>query len=179
MTGAEGPGGQVRGGQVRGGQVRVRPMRWWDIEAVEPIERDLFGAGAWSVETFWSELAQVASRSYLLVEDGAGNPVGFGGVGVNGAEADVYTLAIARAAQRRGWGALLLHELVGIAAARGATSLMLEVRAGNAAAIELYRRFGFERIAVRRGYYQPDGEDAWIMRLRPLAGPRSGQGAYL
>jgi hypothetical protein len=32
---------------------------------------------------------------------------------------------------------------------------------------------------VRRGYYQPDGEDAWIMRLRPLAGTGSGRGTYL
>ena len=83
-------------------------------------------------------------------------------------EADVFTVAVARRWQRRGLGALLVRELIAGAAERGATSLLLEVRAGNTAAVDLYRRHGFERIAVRRGYYQPEDEDAWIMRLRPL-----------
>lgn len=154
-------------------------MRWWDIESLEPIERDLFGASSWSVETFWTELAQVATRSYLVVEGDAGAAVGFGGVSVNGSEADVHTIAISRSTQRRGLGARLLGALIDVAAERDAKSLVLEVRAGNVAAIELYRRFGFERIAVRRGYYQPDGEDAWIMRLRPLERRATGQGTYL
>ena len=50
----------------------------------------------------------------------------------------------------------------------GATSLLLEVRADNAPAIALYERHGFDRIAVRRRYYQPGDVDAWVMRLRPL-----------
>lgn len=163
--------------------VSVRAMRWWDVEPVAELERDLFGASAWSPETFWSELAQ-PSRHYLVAQDGvaqdgAGRIVGYGGIGVNGAEADVFTLAVARAAQRRGLGARLLRELIARSAERGATSLMLEVRAGNAAAIGLYRRHGFERIAVRRGYYQPENEDAWVMRLRPLTRVAAGQGTYL
>jgi ribosomal-protein-alanine N-acetyltransferase len=47
---------------------------------------------------------------------------------------------------------------------------VLEVRADNEPAIALYRREGFERIAVRRRYYEPEGVDAWIMRRRPLPG---------
>jgi ribosomal-protein-alanine N-acetyltransferase len=167
----------------------LRPLRWWDIDAVLPIERALFGAGAWSPETFWSELAQTATRWYVVAQDGAGPDgagpdgegrlLGYAGLSVTGAEADVHTLAVAGSAQRRGVGTALLRALVDEAAARGARSLVLEVRAGNQAAIELYRRHGFERIAVRRGYYQPEGEDAWIMRLRPIVGPVAGAGPSL
>ena len=166
------------GGEPMTAEVSVRPMRWWDVAAVAELERDLFGASAWSAETFWSELAQ-PSRHYLVGQDGAGGIVGYGGIGVNGAEADVFTLAVARTAQRRGLGARLLRELIARSVERGATSLLLEVRAGNEAAIELYRRNGFERIAVRRGYYQPENEDAWIMRLRPLTRLAANQGTYL
>ena len=42
---------------------------------------------------------------------------------------------------------------------------MLEVRADNAPALALYERNGFERLALRRGYYGP-GADAVVMRRR-------------
>lgn len=170
--------------------VVVRAMRWWDVEPVAELERDLFGASAWSPETFWSELAQ-PSRAYLVAQEAAeqsagqasetpaGRVLGYAGIGVNGAEADVFTLAVARCAQGRGLGGRLLRALIAHGAERGATSLLLEVRAGNAPAIGLYQRHGFERIAVRRGYYQPENEDAWIMRLRPLTRVTAGQGTYL
>jgi ribosomal-protein-alanine N-acetyltransferase len=44
------------------------------------------------------------------------------------------------------------------------------VRADNARAQELYRRFGFVAIGVRRGYYQPSGTDAVVMALHDVAG---------
>jgi ribosomal-protein-alanine N-acetyltransferase len=49
----------------------------------------------------------------------------------------------------------------------GARSLMLEVRPSNDAALRLYKRYGFERIGVRPGYYPAVGgrEDAVVMRV--------------
>jgi ribosomal-protein-alanine N-acetyltransferase len=170
----------------------LRPLRWWDVAGVVPLERELFGATAWSPEVFWAELAQERTRWYVVAQDvaevaadgagdGGGPLLGYAGLLHNGAEADVQTLAVAPAARRRGIGALLLRSLLAEAARCGCTSVMLEVRADNAAAIALYERFGFERISVRRGYY-PGGVDAWVMRLRPL--PRevgevpAGSGAH-
>ena len=48
-----------------------------------------------------------------------------------------------------------------------AGEVLLEVRADNDAAARLYALFGFDRIGVRRGYYQPGRVDAVVMRLRP------------
>jgi len=79
-------------------------------------------------------------------------------------EADVQTVAVAPAAQGRGVGARLLGALLERAVEQGARRVTLEVRADNAVAIALYRRHGFARVAVRRGYYQPEGADAWIMQ---------------
>lgn len=150
---------------------RLRPMRWWDIAELHPAEERLFGATAWSVETFWAELGQVDTRWYVVAEDGQGRRLGYAGLMVTGSEADVQTIAVLPEAQGRGVGGLLLRALIEQAAARGATALLLEVRADNASAIALYQRHGFERIAVRRRYYQPGDIDAWVMRRRPLPRP--------
>jgi ribosomal protein S18 acetylase RimI-like enzyme len=51
------------------------------------------------------------------------------------------------------------------AKSRGAREVFLEVRADNPVARSLYDSLGFEQIAVRARYYQPDGVDAHIMRV--------------
>lgn len=149
----------------------ARPMRWWDVEALLMLERNLFGADAWSAETWWAELAQ-PGRWYLVV-DGAepGVVTAYAGVAVGGNEADVMTVAVAPSEQGAGLGARLVERLVRIAAEQGANQLLLEVRADNLVAQRLYERLGFDRIAVRRGYYRTaDGSvDAWVLRRRPLA----------
>lgn len=146
-------------------EVTLRRMRWWDIEAVHRIETDLF-PDPWSVETFWSELAHVpATRHYVVAEAGR-EMVGYAGLVSSGHQADVQTVAVARGAQGGGLGRVLLDALLTEAARRGAGEVLLEVRAENAAAQALYARAGFERIAVRRGYYQPGGTDALVLRRR-------------
>nr|WP_284254423.1 GNAT family N-acetyltransferase [Pseudolysinimonas kribbensis] len=79
-------------------------------------------------------------------------------------QGDVQTLTVAEPARGRGIGRALLNALLAEAGRRGADEVFLEVRAGNGIAQGLYASLGFERIAVRPHYYQPDGEDAWVMR---------------
>ena len=47
--------------------------------------------------------------------------------------------------------------------------MLLEVRADNPAAQALYAQHGFEAIAVRPRYYQPDDVDAVVMRAEVRA----------
>lgn len=149
-------------------------MRWWDVEPLLPVEAELFGASAWSAETFWSELA-APGRTYLVAveddDDGVRDRalLGYAGLALAGPDADVQTLAVAPHAQRRGVGGLLLDALVRAARDGGASAVLLEVRADNAPAQALYAARGFERIGVRRRYYQPEDVDALVLLLR-LAG---------
>jgi len=149
------------------GSVVLRRLRWWDLPEVSALERDLFGATAWSEETFWSELAQHASRRYLVAELD-GRVVGYAGGMLSGPEADVQTIGVAADAQGKGLGRRLLRARIDLAREGGASALLLEVRADNEPAQALYRSEGFARISVRRRYYQPGDIDAIIMRLRPL-----------
>jgi [ribosomal protein S18]-alanine N-acetyltransferase len=151
-----------------GAEVRLRRMRWWDVEGVHALDAELFGPTAWSAAMFWSELAAGESRWYVVAETAEGILAGYAGLLLSGSEGDVQTLGVAPALQGRGVGTVLLRALTVEAVRRGGTSLLLEVRADNAAAIGLYLREGFERISVRRRYYQPGDVDAWIMRRRPL-----------
>ena len=162
--------------------ITLRPMRWWDVEPLMEIERDLFGDECWSVAMFWSELSEPDTRYYLVATEGGateggntqdgdtdGNIVGYGGLCAYPEESFVQTLAVARDRQGQGLGARLLAALIDEARRRGEPMVGLEVRADNEVAQRLYGRFGFEQVGVRKGYYQPSNTDAVLMVLN-LAG---------
>jgi ribosomal-protein-alanine N-acetyltransferase len=147
----------------------VREMRWWDIEPVTQLERALFVDDAWTDTMFWSELAEHDSRHYV-VADVDGSVVGYAGLcAYASGEAYVQTIGVAPDQRRGGIGTLLLTDLLADAQARGCSHVDLEVRDGNDDAIRLYERHGFHRIGVRRGYYQPSGADALVMRRKGAA----------
>jgi ribosomal-protein-alanine N-acetyltransferase len=167
-----------------GGEVFLRPMRWWDLDEVLDVETELFGAEAWSAGLLWSELAQADTRHYLiaqLVEPArqvspaapAGLLAGYAGLAAYPDEGLIQTMAVRRDRWGSGIGTLLLTALLDEAQRRGLPQVELEVRADNDRAQRLYERFGFERIGVRRGYYQPSGTDAIVMirRGRTATGP--------
>jgi [ribosomal protein S18]-alanine N-acetyltransferase len=139
-----------------------------DIDAVLDLEHDVFGAEAWSRQMLAGELAQQpASRYYLVAEEG-GQVAGYAGLLGAGWQGDVLTLAVAAGRWGRGIGTALLRALLAEAARRGCTEVFLEVRTDNKRAQELYRRHDFTEVGIRRGYYQPSGADALVMR-RTLA----------
>ncbi|WP_410811948.1 ribosomal protein S18-alanine N-acetyltransferase [Micromonospora sp. 067-2] len=143
--------------------VRLERFRWWHIDQVLPIEADLFGAEQWSPGMFWNELAN--GHHYRVATDVDATVLGYAGLaGAPPDEVWVQNIAVRRDAQRRGVGRALLEELLAEAARRGARSTLLEVAVDNAPAQRLYATYGFEPIAVRRGYYQPSNTDALVMQ---------------
>jgi ribosomal-protein-alanine N-acetyltransferase len=64
----------------------------------------------------------------------------------------------------KGTGTALLTALVDEAIKRGYQEVLLEVREDNPRARQLYLRHGFAEVGIRRGYYQPSGVDAVVMR---------------
>jgi ribosomal-protein-alanine N-acetyltransferase len=144
--------------------VSLRPMRWWDINDVARLEDELFVDDAWAETMFWSELAQRDTRHYLVADD-EGAIVGYAGLCAYAPhEAYVQTIAVAAARQRSGVGRALLQALLEEADRRRCDHVDLEVRADNERAVRLYEQHGFTRIGLRRGYYQPSGADAIVMR---------------
>lgn len=91
-------------------------------------------------------------------------------------EAELLTIGVAAAQQRRGVGRRMLNEMLQKAWARNMKRVFLEVRPSNVAAIALYRCAGFSVIGVRHGYYQNanGSEDALVMAC-DLTGEANGQ----
>ena len=144
--------------------VSLRGMAEADIGEVETLERRLFPSDAWPLQMFIDELAQPETRRYLVAEAG-GEIVGYAGLMCIEPIADVQTIAVVPEFEGKGIGSAMLTELIDEARRRRAADVLLEVRADNPRAQQLYLRFGFEQIHVRPRYYR-DGTDALIMRLQ-------------
>ena len=144
--------------------VALRLMTMADLPDVVELEHAVFGNEAWTTEMLVGELEQQPGSRYYLVALEDDRIVGYGGLLGVGEQADVVTLAVAASHWGHGIGSTLLEALMDEAARRGCTELFLEVRTDNVRAQQLYRRYGFTEIGVRRGYYQPSGADALVMR---------------
>lgn len=136
----------------------VRALLNDDLDDVLEVESASF-VEPWSRALFADEIAQ-PNRRYLAAFDGDA-VCGYGGVMLVGEDAHVVTLAVAPGYRERGVASQLLMALIDAAGAGGAKHLTLEVRESNQAALELYRKFGFEPAGTRKGYYKT--EDAVVM----------------
>jgi ribosomal-protein-alanine N-acetyltransferase len=139
-----------------------------DLDAIMAIEHTVFASDAWSEESMAAELGD--RHGYYLVAFPVGEPSrveAYAGLRAPNREpqADIQTIAVAGTARRQGLGRVLMQTLIGEARQRGAQEVFLEVRADNPGAQALYESLGFEAIAIRPRYYQPDDVDAIVMRL--------------
>ncbi len=141
----------------------IREVRWSDLDHLAGLETELFGTEAWSLESWWGELAGRPRREYVLAED-EGGVAGYAGLDHGGEVSDVMTIAVVPRARRTGLGRRLLEELIDRSVRAGAERLLLEVRADNEAARGLYAARGFELLQTRRGYYA-GGVDALVLAL--------------
>ncbi len=171
----------------------VRRAALADLEALLAIQRDCPETSHWS-EAVWRGILQPPGRdgsmravwlaeTWLKVVWPAkiqGAPSGFAVVHCLVGGAELENLAVRPEYRRRGVARSLCHHAmewaaVHAAAQRGASltgfmieapAMHLEVRAGNAAALELYAALGFAEQGRRKSYYQDPLDDAVLMARR-------------
>ncbi len=141
--------------------VHILPMRRRHVRQVLRIEQQVYPR-PWSASLFHSELALRSTRAYYVARIGR-EVVGYAGLMMTVDDGHVTTIAVDPEWHRHKIGTRLLLVLAREAIERGATSLTLEVRMSNRGAQELYRRFGFAPVGVRKNYYQEVNEDALVM----------------
>lgn len=143
----------------------IRDMTKADLSAVLKIETDLFPTDAWTEALFLGELSEVPVSRKVAVAEFEGQVIGYVSLRFVGRQGDVNTIAIAKDFQRKGFGNQLLDWLLITAKDLGVRELFLDVRADNLAAIEMYKKAGFDRIDIRRNYYD-HSVDANVMRKK-------------
>ena len=142
---------------------QLAPMLDQDLGEVLAIEKAIY-THPWTRGNFADSLrAGYECRSYRL----NGELIGYFVLMVAVGEAHLLNLSVAAPHQRRGYGSALLDEATRLARSLGAANVFLEVRPSNRAAQELYYRYGFRKVAVRRGYYPAHSgrEDALVLSL--------------
>ena len=141
----------------------LKRMSEADLPDVMPIEEAIY-THPWTHANFADSLrAGYECRTWRI----NGELAGYFILMVAAGEAHLLNLSIAEPHQRRGHGAALLGEAATLARRLGAKNVFLEVRPSNRAAQKLYTRFGFRKVAVRRGYYpaHTGREDALVLTL--------------
>jgi ribosomal-protein-alanine N-acetyltransferase len=142
---------------------RLEAMRPADLDEVMAIENAIY-SHPWTRGNFADSLrAGYDCRTWRL----EGELIGYFILMAAAGEAHLLNLSVAARHQRSGHGRALLQEAAELARRRGAGRLFLEVRPSNLAAQALYTRFGFRRVAVRKGYYPSHSgrEDALVLSL--------------
>ena len=93
---------------------------------------------------------------------------GFTGLWLLAGEAHITNIAVRENYRRQGVGELLLISLIDLALGLGAKLVTLEVRASNTYAQNLYAKYGFVEVGLRRGYYTDNREDGVLMTIEDI-----------
>ena len=134
-----------------------------DITEIAKLERYIFS-------DFWSETnigASVLSPQYvtLTAKLENGELAGYGILLLGPYEAEILRIAAAPDCRRLGIGEAVLKHLIYEADKRRLSTIFLEVRESNTAAVQLYLKNGFCKYSVRKNYYKSPSENAVLMCL--------------
>ena len=115
----------------------------------------------WSYDVLEEELE--CDNSYVIVAKVDENTiVGFAGLKVILDEADIMNIVVKKDFRHNGIGSILLENLINHSKELNLKTITLEVNENNLSAIRLYDKFSFDKLGIRKNYY--DGKsDAIIM----------------
>ncbi len=135
-----------------------------DIEHIYNIEKTSFGNHHWTIQCFKNELKSKHSK-YFVYEDIKlkDEILGYAGYWKIIDEGHITTLAVHPNYRNKGIADKLLYTLINDAKKSNIKWLTLEVRVSNIPAINLYRKFHFSQLGIRKNYYQDNNEDALIL----------------
>jgi ribosomal-protein-alanine N-acetyltransferase len=116
----------------------------------------------WTRSMLLEEVTNLATRRYTVAVEEK-KIVGYLGVMYVMDELHVNTIGTLPGHEGQGIATSLMNEAWEVAKERGVQRATLEVAVSNTRAQELYFRFGFSPVGVRKNYYERTNEDALIL----------------
>ena len=118
-------------------------------------------------------IRRIFSRSQVPDEDPPEeiSIFGYAGMWIMADEAHVTSIASDKEHRHQGIGEALLINLIELAITKHARIVTLEARVSNLVAQNLYYKFSFDKLGVRKAYYLDNKEDAVIMSTEYIGSP--------
>ncbi len=143
-------------------KVKIRRMQKGDLDDVQKIEVASYGDHHWSKDAFANELTNNYARYYVALND-SDEVIGYMGLWHIIDEAHFSTICVSPDYRRKSVGEALFKRLVDDCYENLIKYITLEVRVSNVKAQGLYTKYGLKNLGTRKGYYQDNNEDAYIM----------------
>ena len=120
----------------------------------------------WSLESISQEITNTLARYVVAIDSHSNKVIGFAGMWIIAGEGNITNIAVDVDFKRLGIGYNLLSSLFDICQKENCPDITLEVRVSNSRAINLYKKFGFREVALRKYYY--GDEDAILMEKQVM-----------
>lgn len=143
--------------------MQIRRMEEKDIMQVAALEAASFTM-PWTAQAFAEQLQK--EHTLYMVAEKDGRVIGVCGYIECCGDADICNVSVDSLYQNQGVATKMLTTLLEAGYTLGVEAYTLEVRAGNAAAIQVYEKLGFQSEGVRPDFYEKPKEDALIMWKR-------------
>lgn len=144
--------------------MEIHAMNRTHLEQIAKLESECF-VHPWSYNSLEEYLGNPSAYFYVALSD-EGELMGYVGSYIVADEAYVTNVAVSERFRRMGVGAELVKTVSENARSNRASFISLEVRLSNTAAIELYKKAGFDTAGIRPKFYRDPEEDALIMTKR-------------
>lgn len=141
----------------------IEKMTFNDFENIKDILQSDFDE-FWNANILKSELESENSKYIVAKENN--EIVGFAGIIITPVDTEITNIVTKKRNRKKGIGKSLLDKLIEMAKELKSETISLEVNEKNIIAIHLYEKCGFEKVGLRKKYY--NGSDNAIIMTKIL-----------
>ena len=139
-------------------EVKISKMSIKDLDTIKNILEDEFD-DFWNYNILSSELKSSNSKYFVLKQ--ADEIIGFAGILIVLDEAEITNIVIKKSYRGKHLSSILMKYLITYCVENNIKKIHLEVSSKNKIAINLYTKFGFTQVGLRKKYYK--NSDAILM----------------
>ncbi len=140
--------------------IKIEKMTIEHFEKIKEILQTEFDE-FWTPSILKSEIENENSKYIVAIEE---EIVGFAGIWISPDDAQITNIVTKKISRKNGIGSLLLDKLIEMAKEMKRDNISLEVNENNIAAINLYKKYGFKELGIRKKYY--NGKDNAIIMTK-------------